>query len=250
MSHHATARLFVALDLPDYAREALLAWARGVARMSDNPPAYRQRASSAERPRAGALRVLDPETFHLTLAFLGEQPLEWIDPLGALVEGWDQLELDALRVGAPRWLPARRPRALAVEVHEQGDGLRRLRQALLRGLDPLVIEPAQPHGSGARRSFHPHITVARMSKGAQPYERLLPPTPSLSFLPERLVLYRSYLAPGGARHLALAASAKFSLRRAYEHTFRPGRPLTSRSQPRKRSFDDGNSNGERHGDRD
>jgi 2'-5' RNA ligase len=65
------------------------------------------------------------------------------------------------------------------------------------------------------RRFHPHITVARMradgrsrrshGPSSERGERLLPPTPSLSFTPAELVLYRSWLTPDGASYESLGA---------------------------------------------
>lgn len=207
MSRAATARLFIALELPESLRTALAAWARTAARSSGSMRPDPDRTGASERPRraAHALRLADPETMHLTIAFLGQQPLEQVDPLSALVEANGDAGLRALSLGAPLWLPVRRPRALAVEVHDPGEGLRRLQRLVLRGLEELSIAPAGPAGSGARRAFHPHVTVARLRSGMRPHERLLPPTPSLSFLPGRLVLFRSYLSPRGVRHVPLAA---------------------------------------------
>jgi hypothetical protein len=46
-----------------------------------------------------------------------------------------------------------------------------------------------------------------MRSGTAPQERDLSPTPSLSFVPEELVLYRSWLSPEGASYEPLASYA-------------------------------------------
>ena len=55
------------------------------------------------------------------------------------------------------------------------------------------------------RAFLPHVTVARVRRGSRPLRRGLPAPPALpAFHWPSLTLYRSQLAPGGARYEALA----------------------------------------------
>ena len=76
MTRGATARLFVAVDVPPAVREELAAWARDVA----SALGFKQsQAASA------ALRVLQAEAQHLTLCFLGSRPVEEIDAIGAAI---------------------------------------------------------------------------------------------------------------------------------------------------------------------
>lgn len=189
MSHrHATARLFVAIDPPEDIRERLAAWARTALR------------SAGGRPGAGhPLRVLDAEVLHVTLCFLGNRPLDLLDEIDsrlAEVAG----EVGELSLGAPLWLPPRRPRVLAVELHDDDSGrLAALHRRLILALGELC--DVDLGGTGGRRHrFRPHVTVARMRDGAGPHERTLAPTPPLSFTPRELVLYRSWLSPAGASY--------------------------------------------------
>jgi 2'-5' RNA ligase len=178
-------------------REQLAAWARAAVRNAsrrsgDSPP-----------------RVLDAGLLHVTLCFLGNRPVGEIDSVGTRLASCDGLPGE-LSVGAPLWLPARHPRALAVELHDEGGRLARLQAQVVRMLEEVSGWQA---GAGrrassdakARRSFHPHITVARLRRGAAPRERILPPTPPLAFVPSKLVLYRSWLSPEGASYEAVAA---------------------------------------------
>ena len=61
------ARLFIALDLPADARDALVAW--------------RERALPAHPD----LRFVDPAALHVTLLFLGHLPEERVDEIATLV---------------------------------------------------------------------------------------------------------------------------------------------------------------------
>jgi 2'-5' RNA ligase len=142
------------------------------------------------------VRVLDPELAHLTLCFLGDRPIEQITAIGVILERCAE-PVGELSVGAPLWLPARRPRVLAVELHEdRHGGLDRLYRALRAELGKLCeLE---------RRRFRAHVTVARMRAAQPPRERTLPPTPALSFNAQTLVLYRSWLSPRGPSYEPLA----------------------------------------------
>jgi RNA 2',3'-cyclic 3'-phosphodiesterase len=203
MSRHATARLFVAIDPPEEVREQLAAWARSALR-----------AAAGRVGGGAALRVLAPESLHVTLCFLGERPVGEIAAIGArlaTIAG----HAGELSVGAPLWLPRRRPRALAVELHDDTDELARLHERVLASMLGLCERPREPGGgepAGGRRGrrhrrFRPHVTVARMRAAAAPRERTLAPTPPLSFVPTELVLYRSWLSPDGASYEALASCA-------------------------------------------
>lgn len=164
--------------------------------------------------------MLDPQVLHVTLCFLGERPVTEIDAIAqALAEC--AVPIGELRVGAPVWLPPRRPRALAVEVHdapaqdglsaasggERGESLATLHDELLGALSRACGYREE------KRRFRGHITLARVrgayTRGrarARVYrlERPLPPTPALSFTPGALILYRSWLSSEGASYEALA----------------------------------------------
>jgi 2'-5' RNA ligase len=194
MSRGATARLFVAVDPPAEVCEELAVWAQGAA------AGMGRRADSGARP----LRLLEPGSLHLTLCFLGNRPVHEIEAISSTLSAWDT-DMGELSVGAPLWLPPRRPRALAVEIQDRAGGLARLHDALTRAISRATAwEPE-------RRRFKAHITVARMgerarrglgSAGADPR---LPATPQLRFTPESVVLYRSRLSRAGATYEAIAA---------------------------------------------
>ena len=91
MSNTATVRLFVAVDLPAVVRRELAHWARG--------------AAASSRASGGRLRLLEPETLHVTLCFLGEQPAAAIDAIAQAVAGAWTNPVGELSLGAPLWLP-------------------------------------------------------------------------------------------------------------------------------------------------
>jgi 2'-5' RNA ligase len=175
-------RLFIAAEPPAAVCDELAQWARRAA------------------GRSAHMRRLDSDSLHLTLCFLGEQPAAFVAEIEAVLAGVTEVAaaVDELHVGAPAWLPPRRPRVLAVEVGDPSGALRDLHTALSRDLgDAIGWEPP-------RQRFRPHITLARMRPGDE-RARELPPTPSLSFRPAALTLLRSDLDPAGARYTALAS---------------------------------------------
>jgi RNA 2',3'-cyclic 3'-phosphodiesterase len=188
MTSGPAARLFVAVDPPPGVCEELAAWARTAVRELG--------------PRGGPapVRVLDPELLHVTLCFLGNRPVEEIATIGEALSEC-AMPVGELSIGAPLWLPPRRPRALAVEVQDDSEGgLVALHGALIDVLARVCGHREE------RRRFRAHVTLARMREGPRgaARERVLPVTPALSFRPPAIVLYRSWLSPEGASYEALA----------------------------------------------
>lgn len=201
-----SARLFVALDLPAAVLDALVAWREPVLAASE-----------------GALRPVAEEALHVTLCFLGSLPADEAGAIGAAVEravgaaaerlvGADagggapsgasvaQIAGD-LALGAPLWLPRRRPHALALAVADGDGSLGRLQGGLAAALAAGGwFEPEE-------RRFLPHVTVARVRRSGDPRalaRQELPEEPSAAFAGEAVTLYRSHLGRGGARYEALA----------------------------------------------
>jgi RNA 2',3'-cyclic 3'-phosphodiesterase len=175
------ARLFVALELPASARDILARWRGSVLR--DLP----------------ALRPVPVEHLHATLCFLGSRPASQIEEIAAacgVVAGEPVLEP---RLGEPVWLPARRPRVLAVRLQDGSGALARVQAALSAAL-----------ASGGwyapeSRPFLGHVTVARIAKDARVEAPSLEPPPAVEVRCSRVTLYRSRLGSGGARYEPLSA---------------------------------------------
>ena len=150
MSRGPSARLFVALDPPPPVRVALIAWAgEAVAALG----------LAAHGGREGGVRVLAADSLHLTLCFLGSRPVGEIDALAtALAEALGPV--GELAIGPPLLLPARRPRALAVEVSDDAGELARLHDRVVGALADvsgwipqgrrLREPPSQSHGASRR----------------------------------------------------------------------------------------------------
>ena len=173
-----SARLFAALELPAPVRDALGAFGRAAA--ADD----------------FALRVVRDDALHVTLAFLGHRALDDIDPARDAVREVAAPVAD-LALGDALWLAPRRPHVLTVEVADTTGALLALQERVVAALVEAVgYEPD-------RRRFRPHVTVARVRRGAAPRQRGLPDAPSASFAGEAVTLYRSWLGGGPARYEAL-----------------------------------------------
>jgi len=170
-------RLFVAVALPDEVRSALADW----------------------RPRDDALRPVDPGHLHVTLCFLGWRDDSAVQRIGDAAMACARA-LPAVTLGAARWLPPRRPRVLTVELGDPGGELAALQAR---------VSDAMVQAAGyvpEKRPFLPHVTVARVRRGARPPTGDLPPPPELVFVPAALRLYRSHMRREGARYEALASA--------------------------------------------
>jgi 2'-5' RNA ligase len=150
------------------------------------------------------VRLLEPETMHLTLCFIGGRRVEEVETIAAALQRLKTAS-GQLFLGAPLWLPPRNPRALALAVHDRHGELAALHAAVQSALAGAIDWRPE------RRRFRAHVTVARLGRErsrqrrADTGERVTPPTPQLSFVPSEVVLYRSWLAPAGARYEALTS---------------------------------------------
>ncbi len=180
------ARLFVALDLPEWMREGIVAWGR-------------------EALADPALRPVAPEFLHVTLAFLGYLPERAIDDVAAIVTSLEAVAPTIeLRDPAPR--PERgRPRLFALPVESAGvvELEAELREKLVAAR---LYKPE-------KRPFWPHVTVARVRREERGSNRPAKVERPPGALPKdfirthvcvRATLYRSKLQPQGAQYAPLA----------------------------------------------
>jgi 2'-5' RNA ligase len=183
------ARLFVALDLPEEVREAIVNWQR--AELTDE-----------------ALRVVGPQNLHITLAFLGYLPEKAIGSVAEVVNAVaapaPRIQLARDPVGKPRG----RPRILALEAESEQTVA--LQADLERQLEQRRLYKPE------KRPFWSHVTVARVrpeKRGSKRPARIESPPGALpdalleDFFGVRVTLYRSTLRPQGAEYAPLAQVA-------------------------------------------
>lgn len=184
-------RCFLALELPDRTKEALA------------------QASRVLMSRFPGARWVRPESFHVTLAFLGEIEGAAVECAEAAADAAAGLGAFDLGFTGLLGLPERGPaRVLAVRADRGLKECERVYEAVnraladsgrARGLGPL--NPEWPDG----RPFRVHITLARA--GGRPFPRatdraweLARPRLEEPARVSRCILYRSELGRGGARY--------------------------------------------------
>jgi len=176
-------RLFVALDLPEAVQGALAEW-----------------GTKAAGGAGCALRAVPPESLHLTLAFLGAREEREAEAIGAIVTATTGAT-PTLSLGAPLWLPPRRPGVLTVQVDDHTGALTTLHASVVAAVH------AGTEITPEARPFRAHITVARVRRGQHFRPHHLPEPPTASFPATALTLYRSITSPKGARYEPLARGA-------------------------------------------
>ena len=148
------------------------------------------------------IRLVAPESLHVTLCFLGARPVAEIAAIAAAVrESSDPAPVVALEIGGPVWLPPRRPRVGACTLIDASGALGAL-QARLAGR--LVrggwYEPE-------RRPFLAHVTVARLGGGGSVGMAGRAAPAVGRFAAPAVTLFRSHTGSGGASYEALTTVA-------------------------------------------
>jgi 2'-5' RNA ligase len=175
------ARLFVALELPESIRQALVGW-----------------RATAVRAVEG-LRLVREEDLHVTMCFLGWQAIGEVDSIASACGALAAEPVAQLCVAGSIWLPRRRPRVLAVELEDRGGALAAAQSRLSAALEGGAWYRPE------KRPFLAHVTVARVPGGARVRAGELQAPPGLAFVGTTLTLFRSRLSPAGARYEALAS---------------------------------------------
>jgi 2'-5' RNA ligase len=170
-----SARLFVALDLPEEVRAAIPA--------PPDPP----------------WRRVPAENLHVTLAFLGSRDEEEIPRVAVALEG-AVTPVGTLTLGEVIALPERRPRVLAVRLDDPSGACRDCQASVSAALAAAgLYEPES-------RPWLPHVTIGR-ARGAVARGGTELEVPPLSFTPPSVTLYRSRPGRGGAAYESLARFA-------------------------------------------
>jgi 2'-5' RNA ligase len=134
-------RAFVAIDLPDDVRHALV----------------EARSDIAEGFPRNAVRWVKPQNIHLTLRFLGNTTLEKLPVFTAgmddIVGKYQAFDLQLAGVGC--FPNARRPRVLWIGIEGAKDRLKSLQV----DVEDLVVNSGWKRES---RRYHPHLTLGRV----------------------------------------------------------------------------------------
>jgi len=177
-SRPSKARLFVAMGLPGDAREELAEW--------------RERALGGREE----LRLVAAEALHVTLVFLGHLDEEVIPEVASLLV-FPPGEPPLLTAKGVKRVPPRGPRLYALDLDDDGGRAGRIQAAISHALADAGLYTPE------KRPFWPHVTLARVRKGARVRGIELPEPPSEPWRGAAVTLYRSRLSREGARYEAL-----------------------------------------------
>ena len=175
--------MFVALDLPGPARNALASWRDGLL--------------AGRRD----LRPVRAEALHLTLVFLGWQDESAAEAIAEATFGAGVSVRPAPRLtpAGLRPLPPRNPRLFALALDDDAGRATELQDRVSGALE------AGRWYRPEKRPFLPHVTLARVKRGERRVPALDgPPPPDTPFDAAALTLYRSTLRPQGALYEPLA----------------------------------------------
>jgi 2'-5' RNA ligase len=198
-------RLFIALDIDDEIRE-------GIARFVEGVTSF-----------AADARWAMPESLHVTLKFIGEQPESMVEEIKRALGTIAASQVTVQFRGYGFFPTATAPRAFWVGI-EAGPGLAALAAMVDREIARLGIPKEE-------RAFSPHLTLARAgargarSSGSPHWRKGDAPNRSFQTLQEKLAalpapefgtmtareffLYQSHLSPKGSKYTKLA---RFALR--------------------------------------
>jgi 2'-5' RNA ligase len=176
-------RTFFAVEIGDTARRA----ARAVA----------ERLAAA--PGGEAVRWVRPESYHVTLRFLGTTPRDRVAGLVAAAQRATRaIAPFELRLGALVGLPSRRPRTVVLDVAPHEPIV-----ALAQEVERAVVEAGF---ALEERAFHPHLTLGRVRERQRRAPFLDPaesPAGAAPFAVDSILLFQSVLATTGAQYTPL-----------------------------------------------
>jgi RNA 2',3'-cyclic 3'-phosphodiesterase len=194
-------RLFVALDLEDNIRSRIARFLDGV------------------RGFAPEARWARPESLHVTLKFIGEQPEAQVEEIKRELAGIEADHFDVSLRGYGFFPDTRAPRVFWIGI-DRGSRLTSLAETVDSKLTSLQVPKEE-------QAFSPHLTLARSAGASGSRRRQKRDRPNQSFqrLQEKLAalpapefgtmtareffLYHSQLSPGGSKYTKLAG---FNLR--------------------------------------
>lgn len=177
-------RLFIGIGLPDAYRQSLNPFIRSLSRLTD-----------------ASVNWSRPDTWHLTLKFLGETDEARIPAIEAALAAVDFTAFTLRAGGAGAFPDARCPKVLWLGLAEGGEASAVLARSIEDALTAIDI-PRE------KKPFRPHLTLGRVRKPApgdwSPVLDAAATHPWPPFTVKKFTLWQSTLTPEGALHTPLA----------------------------------------------
>ena len=152
-------------------------------------------ARMAYQDKSNAVRWVDQERYHVTLAFLGDQSLDDLESLAVYLDetlGFSSPEVSVRRLSP---FPERRPKFIAAMV-DPNDALSQVQRQVVSAVKNCGLHMD-------KRRFIPHITLGRYRHSKNPFSGAIPMNLSMDMVLDEVVLYESVLTTNGAEYEAL-----------------------------------------------
>ncbi|MBM3330612.1 RNA 2',3'-cyclic phosphodiesterase [candidate division WOR-3 bacterium] len=154
---------------------------------------------SLQRQQGPVVRWVRPELMHLTLAFLGEVPQEFLDAatarLSAVARQHSSITAQLRGLGA--FPSSSRARVVWIGTEQGRREVCNLQAEVVRALTSVGYQPE-------RRPFSPHLTIGRLRTPDDVSKAAAVRFESEPFVIDRFVLMRSVLGPAGPAYSVLA----------------------------------------------
>lgn len=152
-------------------------------------------ARMAYQDKSNAVRWVDQENYHITLAFLGDQNIDDLETLAeSLDETINQASTEAFITRLSPF-PESKPKLIAAMID---------RNEVLLTLNRQVISATNAAGLRLdKRRFIPHVTLGRYRHTKNVFAGAIPMNLALNMVLDELVLYESVLATNGAEYEAI-----------------------------------------------
>jgi len=149
-------------------------------------------AKMSYQDKSSAVRWVDQENYHITLAFLGDQEQEDLETLAQHLDySISQTEFQ-VDLSHPQPFPETRPKLLAVMVDKSPD-IVTLHQQVASAIKATDLRID-------KRKFIPHITLGRYRHSRNQYAGNIPMNVSFDAMLDEVVLYESVLTTSGAEY--------------------------------------------------
>lgn len=152
-------------------------------------------AKMAYQDKSNAVRWVDQENYHVTLAFLGEQDAQQVDRLAYALD--DELASYGVysRIAGICPFPETRPKAIAAML-DRTESLLDVQKQVVRAI-------TQSQLLWDKRRFIPHITLGRIRHTRNTFTGMLPLTLLEEIDFDEVVLFESVLSSHGAEYQAI-----------------------------------------------
>jgi len=152
-------------------------------------------AKMAYQDKSNAVRWVDQENYHITLAFLGDQEEHDIEDLAERLD--ENLDVDNLSISISHFspFPEGKPKLIAAMI-DRNDSLRELHKQVVSSMNASPIEVD-------KRRFIPHVTLGRYRHSKNPFAGAIISTTKLEVEIEEVTFFESTLTSSGAEYEAL-----------------------------------------------